>query len=64
MVKLKNRKRQIELFGVYSGRSTLNIEENRSTHYSAKTDRQIKIPLPGFDEYYRNLNRIKGTKYD
>lgn len=53
---VKKRKRQIEPLGVYSDRSTLNIEENRSTHYSAKTDRQIKIPLPGFDEFYRKLN--------
>lgn len=59
MVKLKNSKRQIEPFGIYSGRDTLHIERNRSTHYSAKTDRQIKVPLPGFDEFYRKLNSGK-----
>ena len=59
MVKLKNSKRQIDLFGTCSGRDSLQIERNRSTHYSAKTDRQIKIPLPGFDEFYRKLNSRK-----
>lgn len=53
---VENKKRQIEPFGIYSGTDTLDIKENRSTHYSAKTDRQIKIPLPGFDEFYQKLN--------
>ncbi len=55
MVKLKNGKRQIDPFGICIGRDSLQIERNRSTHYSAKTDRQIKIPLPGFDEFYQKL---------
>lgn len=52
----KNNKRQIDPSGIYRGKDTLHIEKNRSTHYSAKTDEQIKIPLPGFDEFFRKLN--------
>lgn len=48
--------RQIDMSGIYREKTKLHIEKNRSTHYSAKTDKQIKIPLPGFDEFFQKLN--------
>lgn len=53
---IKKGKRQIDKNSIYRASENLVIPQNRSTHYTSKVDKQIKIPLPGFDIFYNSLN--------
>lgn len=50
---------QINKYGAFKGRDALKMPQNRSTHYDAVTDRQIKVPIGNVDEFLENL---KGEK--
>lgn len=49
--------RQINPYGVRMGEDVLQIEENESTHYSIKTDRQIQVPIGDVNEFLRRLEQ-------
>lgn len=49
---------QIKPFQMCKGADILHIEKNEGTHYSAKTDRQIRVPIGDIDKL---RNRIKGN---
>lgn len=51
-------RRQIDINSIYRSHNKLNIPKNPGTHYSRKIDSQIKIPLPGFNDFFEKLNRM------
>lgn len=46
---------QIDPYKTYKGRDVLQIEANRSTHYSVKTDKQMRVPIADVNEFLRKM---------